>query len=126
MGSHQNGASLHRIYENKLAIVTGSARSIGAAIVRNLASKGCNVIINHATESSDDAAEILAKDLGQVYFIRALALRADISSSAECERLVSTAKTHFASSEKFQIDIIVHNAAILYLGSLESVIENEF
>ncbi|KAJ5750693.1 hypothetical protein N7533_007721 [Penicillium manginii] len=84
MGSHQNGASLPRIYENKLAIVTGSVRikeiftpvddlmhfdkviGIGAAIVRNLASKGCNVIINYATVSSDDAAEIPAKDLEQV------------------------------------------------------------
>lgn len=101
---------------------------IGAAIVENLASKGCNVIINYATEGSDESAAVLATKLQKEYSVRALPIRADITSREECARIVSSAKEHFTNSEtgSFQIDIIVHNAAVLYLGPLESVKESEF
>ncbi|KAJ5207662.1 hypothetical protein N7449_002041 [Penicillium cf. viridicatum] len=126
MGSYQG--TFPRIYEHKLALVTGSARSIGAAIVQNLASKGCNVIINYATEASDESALALAINLENEYSVRALPIRADITSREECARIVSTAKEHFIDSQigSFQIDIIVHNAAVLYVGPLESVKESEF
>lgn len=106
--------------------IDSNLTGIGAAIVRNLASKGCNVVINYATEASDNAATALSEELEQAYSIRALPLRADITSREECERLVSTAKKHFTSSGTFMIDIIVHNAAICYIGPLETVAENEF
>ncbi|KAL4793092.1 hypothetical protein BDV19DRAFT_380381 [Aspergillus venezuelensis] len=102
--------------------------SIGAAIVRNLASKGCNVIINYATQSSNDPAAALASELEQTHSIRALPIRADITTKEECERVVSEAKQFFSNKETgaFQIDIIVHNAAILFIGPLESVVPDEF
>lgn len=59
-------------------IFTINIIGIGAAIVRNFANKGCNVIINYATESSDNSAATLAQELEQAYSVRALALRADI------------------------------------------------
>lgn len=149
MGSTSNGLPDPRIYEGKLALVTGSARStsslstlvfaslliqwhtllgIGASIVSNLASKGCNVVINYATTSSDKVAECLAQELTETQHIRALPIRADISKKAECERLISTAKKFFTGDgeSRFQIDILVHNAAILFLGPLESVDPVEF
>lgn len=99
---------------------------IGAVIATNLASKGCNVVINYATESSDKPALGLASSLKEKYSIQALPIRADITSRAECQRLITEAKSHFKLPTQFQIDIIVHNAAILYLGPLESVDEKEF
>ena len=101
---------------------------IGAAIVENLASKGCNVIINYATEGSDESAATLATKLQKEYSVRALPIRADITSREECARIVSSAKEQFTNPEtgSFQIDIIVHNAAVLFLGPLESVKESEF
>ncbi|KAJ5708390.1 hypothetical protein N7488_008191 [Penicillium malachiteum] len=117
-----NGTIIPRIHENKVALITGSARA------RNLASKGCNVIINYATKASDQAAEDLSAELHPSYSIRATPIRADISCRDDCDHLFSTTKSHFTNTEtgKFQIDIIVHNAATLYLGPLETVDPTEF
>lgn len=100
----------------------------GAAIVRYLASKGCNVVTNHATEDSDAAATALATELEKNPSVSALGIQADISSRAESERLVATAKDRFTSSEtgSFRIDILVHNASICFLGPVKSAKENEF
>lgn len=46
--------------------------------MRNLASKGCDFIINYATVTSNSAATTLARELEQSHSIRTLALRADI------------------------------------------------
>ncbi|BCS25354.1 SDR family NAD(P)-dependent oxidoreductase [Aspergillus puulaauensis] len=121
-------SSIPRIYEGKLALVTGSARSIGAEIARNFASKGCNVIINYATASSDERAATLAAQLEKEFGIQALPIRADITTREECERIVSAAKEKFTNPQtgKLQIDIIVHNAAILFIGPLETVDPTEF
>ncbi|KAF7926635.1 uncharacterized protein EAE97_010144 [Botrytis byssoidea] len=117
-----------RVHEGKLAIVTGSARSIGAGIVRKLASKGCNIVINYATTSSDDAAATLKAELESKHRIKAITVRADISTSAGCEQIIAAAKENFKNSNTgaLQVDILVHNAAVLYIGPLESVIEKEF
>ncbi|KAI2607902.1 NAD(P)-binding protein [Hypoxylon sp. NC1633] len=117
-----------RVHEGKVAIVTGSARSIGAAIVRNLASKGCNIIVNHVTPASDKAASDLCSELATDHGVKAVPVRADISTKEGCSKIIEAAKTSFAdpSTGKLQIDILVHNAAILYLGPLESVVESEF
>ncbi|KAL2152684.1 hypothetical protein VTH82DRAFT_5868, partial [Thermothelomyces myriococcoides] len=51
--------------EGKLGIVTGGSRGIGAAIAENLASKGCNLIINYTSPSSGDLAASLAERLSK-------------------------------------------------------------
>ncbi|KAI1390566.1 NAD(P)-binding protein [Hypoxylon trugodes] len=101
---------------------------IGAAIVRNLASKGCNIIVNHATASSDQAASELCEELEVAHGVKAIWVRADISKREECDNIVKAAKTHFANPEtgKLQIDIIIHNAGIGIVGPLEDVVEEDF
>ncbi|CAG8107868.1 unnamed protein product [Penicillium olsonii] len=135
---------MSREYKGKLAIVTGSSRGmklpwmrvfsltripgIGAAIVQNLASKGCNVVINYTSEASDLVARQLASELERMYEVVAFPFRADIASREDCERLVSAMESRFSNAEfhQFQIDILVHNAAIAYLGPVETVKESEF
>ncbi|TVY26091.1 L-xylo-3-hexulose reductase [Lachnellula hyalina] len=119
-------ATQSRVHEGKLAIVTGSARSIGAAIARKLASKGCNILINYATTSSDALASSLATELTSTYSVKTATVRADISTTEGCEAIITAAKKNFSRDEKLQVDILVHNAAVLYVGPLESVIEKEF
>ena len=46
--------------ESAVGIVTGSSSGVGAATVRLLASKGCNVVVNYS--SSEDAALKVAQD----------------------------------------------------------------
>ncbi|OTB18655.1 hypothetical protein K445DRAFT_381873 [Daldinia sp. EC12] len=126
--SYVTGVCLPRVHEGKLALVTGSARSIGAAIVRNLASKGCNIIVNYATEKSDQAAADICNELQTNHGVKAISVRADISKREECQKIVDAANTHFANPEtgKAQLDILVHNAGLAYVGKLEEVTEADF
>ncbi|KAH8649224.1 hypothetical protein BX600DRAFT_490076 [Xylariales sp. PMI_506] len=126
--------SSSRVHEGKVALVTGSARSmsklysIGASIARGLASRGANLIINYATSSSDEAAAKLAVELQSLYNVKAITVKADVSKKAECGLIIEAAKAAFENPQtgKLQIDIIIHNAAILYVGPLEAVVEDEF
>jgi 3-oxoacyl-[acyl-carrier protein] reductase len=85
------------------AIVTGAARGIGKAIARRLARERMNVVV------SDIMGEEAAKTAGEIEQAggRALAVRADVSSSRDAEELVKQAVSAFGS-----IDILVNNAGI--------------
>ncbi|KAK7931814.1 hypothetical protein PG985_002526 [Apiospora marii] len=100
-----------RVYEGKLAIVTGASRSFGAACAEHFASRGANVVINYATEGSTAKAQALAKDFESKYGVKTLTVQADLSTIEGPQHVVDAAKGHFASNGKFQIDIIVNNAA---------------
>ncbi|KAM0820916.1 hypothetical protein AB5N19_06737 [Seiridium cardinale] len=104
------------------------AKGIGAAIVRDLASRGCNVIINYVAEKSTDVARELAQELERNYDVKAIPVEADISKKDQCTVITDGAQKHFADSVtgKGQSDIIVHNAGILYLVPIEDVVEDEF
>ncbi|KAK8069407.1 3-oxoacyl-reductase [Apiospora phragmitis] len=102
-----------RVFEGKLAIITGASRSFGAACAEHFASRGANVVINYATEGSTAKAQALAKDFESKYHVKALTVQADLSSVEGPQQVVDAAKGHFAdaASGRFQIDIIVNNAA---------------
>ncbi|RAL61892.1 hypothetical protein DID88_002956 [Monilinia fructigena] len=104
---HSWCATEFRVHEGKLAIVTGSARGIGAGIVRKLASKGCNIVINHVTASSDEEATLLKTELELKHSIKAIVVRADISTTAGCESIIAAAKENFTNTKtgRLQIDI---------------------
>ncbi|KUI68960.1 Tetrahydroxynaphthalene reductase [Cytospora mali] len=105
--NQKNNDGCKKLHEGRLAIVTGSERSIGAVFVRNLTSKGCNIIINYATTASDE---------------RAAKLASEISKTSECEKIIGAVNKHLTDPEtgSLQIDILIHNAAALYLGPLAS------
>lgn len=103
-----------RVFEGKLAIVTGSSRSLGAAIAEHLASRGANVVINYATDSSTPTAQALARDLSSKYNIQALSVQADLSRVSGPQQIVDAAKAHFSAwGRPFQIDILINNAAVV-------------
>jgi len=94
------------ILKNKVAIVTGSTRGIGEAIVRTLASEGAKVIIN--SYHSINEGEVLAKELNSKGFNTAY-IRADISNEADVRRLFEeTIKVYGV------VDILINNAGVLY------------
>ncbi|KAJ5257108.1 NAD(P)-binding protein [Penicillium angulare] len=134
-----------RIFDGKLALVSGASRGnfnqkayfgslltripgIGAGIALNFASKGCNLVLNYTSESSDTAATDLATELEKTYGVQVLSIRADISLRSECERMIQAAKDKFTDTKsgKFQIDIVINNAAIAFTGPFEEVKEDEF
>jgi 3-oxoacyl-[acyl-carrier protein] reductase len=90
--------------EDKIALVTGASRGIGAAIALRLASEGARVVVNYS--GSREAA------LGVVDAIvqaggRADAMQADVSVPSDCTALVET-----ILARNGRIDVLVNNAGI--------------
>ncbi|MDA3886439.1 MAG: 3-oxoacyl-[acyl-carrier-protein] reductase [Candidatus Delongbacteria bacterium] len=90
--------------QNKVAIITGSARGIGKAIAEEYAKNGAKVVISDILQ---ELADETAKELKEKYNIEALAIKADVSKFEEVEALVKGTIDKFGS-----IDIIVNNAGI--------------
>ena len=102
----------------KVALVTGGARGIGAAVARRLAADGADVAVNY--RGSKDVAEALVQELiaaGQ----RAVAIQADVSDPAETGRLTDEAVARLG-----KLDILVSNAGIEHFGPLESITPADF
>ena len=88
----------------KVAIVTGSSRGLGRAIVRELADHGCKVVINYF--QSKELAEQLQselKDKGQ----EAICVKAGVAQPDEVQNLIDTTVKEFGG-----IDILVNNAGV--------------
>ena len=90
---------------NKVALVTGSSRGIGKAIITDFAKKGYNVVINYIKEYNE--AERLKEKLENEYSIRALTIKADVSNEDEVQEMVANIKKEFK-----RIDVLVNNAGI--------------
>jgi acetoacetyl-CoA reductase len=102
----------------KVAIVTGGAVGIGAAISKELADQGVKVVLNY--NSSSQAAEKLVASIQETGGI-AIAVQADVSISEEASKLVN------AAVEKFgQLDILVNNAGITRDRSFKKLSEEDW
>lgn len=107
-----------RTLQDKIAIVTGGSRSIGAAIARRLAADGATVAITYKV--SPDKAEALVKDI-EAAGGRALALQADAGDPAAVRAAVSAVAARFG-----RIDILVNNAGISVLGAPTDIAFGDF
>ena len=88
----------------KVAIVTGAARGIGAAIARALAAEGARVVVNY--NRSAEAASNLVADI-ESNGGSAIALQADVAERAQVEEMVKATVAAFGT-----VDILVNNAGI--------------
>ena len=89
---------------NKVAVITGSARGLGKAIAERYASLGADIVINYSRDKvSAEEVESNIKAMGA----RVISVQADISKVAEIEKLFAAAKKVFG-----KIDIVVANAGI--------------
>lgn len=95
---------------DKVALVTGASRGIGAAIARRLAADGFTVVINYA--GSVAAAERLAAEI-EAAGGRALTVQADVSDAAAVARMFESAEAAFGG-----VDVLVNNAGIMKLAPL--------
>jgi len=95
---------------NKIAIVTGSSRGIGAAIAERLAGDGFTVVINYAGKAAE--AEALAAKIEEAGG-RALTHKADVSDPEAVRRMFDAAETAFGG-----VDVLVNNAGIMRLATL--------
>ena len=100
--------------ENKVAIVTGGSRGIGASIVKKLAQNGYIVVLNY-NKSEKEAKEIENK------FDNVYAFKADISNYDEVKALVD-----FTINKLKKIDLLVNNAGIDLIKTINDTKIEEF
>lgn len=89
---------------NKVALITGSARGLGKAIAERYASLGANIVINYSKDKAS-ADEVVSNITAMG--VKVITIQADISKVADLERLFTEAKASFG-----KIDIVVANAGI--------------
>lgn len=106
------------VLENKVAIVTGGGRGIGAAIALELAKNGANVVINY--NNSAGSAEMVAstiKTMGR----EAHVVKADISNFEEAKNLIKETINHFG-----KLDILINNAGITRDSTFKKLSEEDW
>ena len=101
--------------KDKVAIVTGASKGIGAGIARQLAADGAKVIVNYSTSKTD--AENVVADIAAAGG-KAVAVAADVTNKREVDALVSSAMEHFG-----RLDIVVNNAGIYQFAKIEETTE---
>ncbi len=103
------------------ALVTGSARGIGRAIVEELASQGYDVVVNYTSEASANAADELVKSICANHGVEGMALQADVSDFDQAKQLVESAIERFG-----HIAVLVNNAGVTRDSLLMRMKEEQF
>jgi 3-oxoacyl-[acyl-carrier protein] reductase len=103
---------------DRVALVTGGSRGIGAAVAIALAKAGADVAVNYRERA--DAAQAVCGEINETGR-KAIAVQADVSVGGDVKRMVSDIEAKLGG-----IDIVVNNAAIAHPRKLEEITEAEW
>ncbi|HEV3200912.1 MAG TPA: glucose 1-dehydrogenase [Bryobacteraceae bacterium] len=104
--------------KNKVAIVTGASKGIGAGIAKGLAAEGAAVVVNYSSSKEDAdgvVAEIAAKGG------KAVAVQGDVSKVSDVRRIFAETKKTFG-----KLDVLVNNAGVYEFATLGEITEEQF
>src|SRR6201984_921017 len=104
--------------DNKVAIVTGASKGIGAGIAKAFGAEGAAVIVNYARDH-EGAERVVREITGKGG--RAIAVQGDVAQRSDAQRLVAEAKKAFG-----RLDVLVNNAGVFSCAPFEQVSEQEF
>jgi len=100
--------------ENKVALISGGARGMGAAEAILFASEGAKVVIGDVLEDEGRQTEAQINESGG----QCLFVRLDVTSESNWQDAIATAVARFG-----KLDILVNNAGIFPLGNVEDTSE---
>ncbi len=104
--------------KDRVAIVTGASKGIGASIATHLAAEGAAVVVNYS--SSKEGADRVVAEITR-HGGKAMAVQAHVARQAEIRRLFSETKKAFG-----RLDILVNNAGVYEFSPLEDVTDEHF
>ena len=99
--------------KNKVAVVTGASKGIGASIAKHFAAEGAKVVVNYATskEGADSVVNAITGNGGI-----AISVQADVSKEADVTRLFEETRKAFGA-----LDILVNNAVYQGYAPIEQI-----
>lgn len=103
--------------QDKVAIITGASRGIGAGIAKMIAQAGASVVINYTSNHS--AADLVVSEIKSLGG-NAISVRADVRNSVEVRALFDAAITHFG-----KIDILINNAGTAIFKAIQDTSDEE-
>jgi len=102
--------------ESKVALITGAGSGIGRQTALLCAREGARIVaVDIDGETSRETAGLVAAQQGQ-----AVAVRADVSSAADCEQMIRTAEETYG-----RLDVLFNNAGISHIDDADAVATEE-
>src|SRR5256714_1412590 len=103
---------------DKVAIVTGASKGIGAGIATALAAAGARVAVNYSSDKkgAERVAQTIIDSGGE-----AIAVGADVSRAADVARLFKEVDSAFR-----RLDVLVNNAGVFRFGAFAEITEESF
>jgi 3-oxoacyl-[acyl-carrier protein] reductase len=104
--------------KGKVAVVTGASKGIGAAVAKQLAANGANVVVNYSTsrEGADKVVAEITKAGG-----KAIAVGASVAKEADIAVLFAETKKAYG-----KVDILINNAGVYGFAPLDQVTAEEY
>jgi len=105
--------------QDKVALITGGSRRIGAVTARHLHQQGMRLVIHY--RNSADEAEHLRAELCEQRADSVLLIRGDLMEIAKVKNLVRQ-----CAAEMGQLDVLINNASLFYPTPIKSATEEQW
>lgn len=102
----------------KVAVVTGASKGIGAEIAKSLAAEGAAVVVNYSSDKAG-ADKVVAEIVSNGG--KAVAVQANVASQADVDKLFAETQAAYNG-----LDILVNNAGVYQFTAIEEVTAEEF
>jgi 3-oxoacyl-[acyl-carrier protein] reductase len=104
--------------KDRVAVVTGASKGIGAGIAKTLAEAGATVVVNCSTDQK--GADAVVSDI-VTQGGKAIAVQGSVAKAADVQHLFAVTKKEFG-----KLDILVNNAGVFSFFPIENLQEDEF